>query len=127
MKRALSIVIGLALAGCATADASSTGSITLDEFSIVASAPVWRAGPLDFTVANRGERTHTIIVTSATGDVLAATGMVEPGETADFDLTLDPGTYELTCRIVVEGGDGQLFDHYEQGMHTTIEVIAPAG
>lgn len=98
--------------------------VELDEFSIETAAESWRAGAVSLTVDNVGERVHTLVISDADGHVVATTDIVEPNETLEFDVELEGGSYQLTCRIVVEGGNGQIFDHFEQGMHTTIDVDA---
>lgn len=98
--------------------------VELDEFSIQTAAESWQAGDVSLTIDNAGERAHTLVISREDGQVVATTDIVDPAETLEFDVELEHGTYQLTCRIVVESGDGQIFDHFEQGMHTTIEVDA---
>jgi hypothetical protein len=116
--------VALFLAACSSGVAATTDRVDLDEFSIGTNSSRWAAGPVTLTVENVGERTHTLIITEADGTVVAATDILDPGQAADLEVQLEPGEYELTCRIVVEGGEGQIFDHYEQGMHTSINVEA---
>lgn len=117
-----SLAVGLAACNSGAAPRATTDRVELDEFSIDAAAASWAAGPLQLTVANIGERAHTLVISRDDGQVVAATDVLESSQAADFAVELEPGTYQLTCRIVVEGGKGQLFDHFEQGMHTTVEV-----
>jgi len=44
---------------------------------------------------------------------------VPPGQTAAFDVTLTPGTYELGCFITSDIA-GKKMLHYDMGMHTLI-------
>ena len=53
---------------------------------------------------------------------MVAADVVEPGDVREFEVAVASGTNQLTCRIVVEGGNGAIFDHDEPGMHITIEV-----
>ncbi len=56
---------------------------------------------------------------------------IAPGQTAAFDVTLQPGTYELACFILSPMG-GQMMprgntgmgqvEHYDMGMHTLLIV-----
>lgn len=72
--------------------------------------------PADITIAaggkaeltNTGQAPHTFTVTGTDIDVT-----VEPGEDASVDMTVDPATYELTCRF-----------HAGQGMVGTLTVTA---
>lgn len=73
-------------------------------------------------VINTGEYSHTLVVTDDHGAVLGATGLVGSGSTASLDLDLAPGTYVFSCRIVAQDDDGNIVDHYEQGMHRTVTV-----
>ncbi len=41
---------------------------------------------------------------------------VDPGKTAGFDATLQPGTYEMACFVTTSIG-GKNMVHYEMGMH----------
>jgi hypothetical protein len=118
------ILFGFVLVACspASADPVTADHVALDEFTIETGGEVWQAGAIRLSVDNVGERDHTLIISRVDGEVVAATDIVEPGDVLEFDVDLGSGTYELTCRIVVEGGNGQIFDHFEQGMHATIEV-----
>lgn len=121
------VLFGFVLVACATASAEPVKAdhVALDEFTIETGGEAWQAGPIRLSVDNVGERDHTLIVSREDGEVVAATDIVEPGDVLEFDVDLGSGTYELTCRIVVEGGNGEIFDHFEQGMHATIEVSEP--
>ena len=120
------ILCGVVLAACATAsaDPATADQVTLDEFTIATGGESWQQGSIRLSVDNLGERDHTLVISREDGEVVAATEIVEPGEVLEFDVALGAGTYQLTCRIVVEGGNGQIFDHFEQGMHTAVEVVA---
>jgi small subunit ribosomal protein S19 len=61
-------------------------------------------------------------VTDSSGGVVAATPLVQPGETAALEVDLAPGRYSFTCRIVAEDPDGNIVDHYEAGMNTLVDV-----
>ncbi len=39
-----------------------------------------------------------------------------------MELNLAPGTYGLSCRVVVGGDNGELIDHFERGMHVRVQV-----
>ena len=78
--------------------------------------------PLKFKrqyVKNKG---RTLEVTTNEGEVIAATDLIQPGHTTTLAVDLQPGTYQVSCRIVAENDEGQLIDHYELGMRHTVNV-----
>lgn len=48
-------------------------------------------------------------------------GPLDPGATASFDVTLQPGTYEMSC-FVTTSIAGKTMVHYEMGMHGLLTV-----
>ncbi|MGH8953136.1 MAG: hypothetical protein ACRDX9_17160 [Acidimicrobiia bacterium] len=80
------------------------------------------AGTSSLTVENAGEWGHTLIVTTDGGEVVGATGLVDSGTATTLELDLAAGTYTFSCRIVAEDDEGNLSDHYEQGMYRTVVV-----
>jgi hypothetical protein len=113
-------LILIALVGC-----SETGgglsSYVLDEFSIDGPGRLGD-GIETVTIENGGEFPHTLVVTDETGNVMAATSLIQSGESTSLTLDLDPGMYSVTCRIVTQTPDGDIVDHFEAGMHATLEV-----
>lgn len=127
MKRSLLALILVAvtlLSGCASSRAApwSGGPIHLDEYTIEPEASTWAQGPVLLEVENQGEYSHTLVISKHDGTVVSASAVIGPGEVSPLGVDLEPGTYELTCRIVVETEDGQIIDHFERGMHTEITV-----
>lgn len=119
MKRLLAV--GALLIAACSATSSASDYYQLGEFFI--SGPTALAqGTSQISVENSGEFPHTLVVSTPDGTVVTATDLVMPGETATLDFELAPGTYQFTCRIVGEGPDGELVDHYERGMHATVAV-----
>jgi len=117
-------VFVIMVGACGSGAAANTDRVELDEFSIMTGEPRWAPGRVTLRVENVGARMHTLIITEDDGTVVAASDILDPDGSADMEVFLQPGEYELTCRIVVESGDGQIFDHYEQGMRTAINVGA---
>jgi hypothetical protein len=113
-------LILIALVGC-----SETGgglsSYVLDEFSIDGPGRLGD-GIETVTIENGGEFPHTLVVTDETGNVMAATSLIQSGESTGLTLDLDPGMYSVTCRIVTQTPDGDIVDHFEAGMHATLEI-----
>jgi uncharacterized cupredoxin-like copper-binding protein len=122
--RSLMIVAALlSMTACSGAEGSGSQiGVVLEEFSIGLTESAWAAGPISLDVDNRGEFSHTVVVTSETGTVIETSPVLAPGDSASIELDLEPGTYHLTCRIVAETPDGDLVDHYEHGMHAAVVV-----
>lgn len=80
------------------------------------------SGQSNLTVSNSGEFAHTLVIADRTGTVLAATGLIQPGETTELDVDLSNGQFQFTCRIVAQKPDGELVDHFEAGMSTIVRV-----
>jgi hypothetical protein len=76
------------------------------------------------TVENSGQWSHTLVVTTEQGQVLAASGLIESGTRTVLDVPLDPGAYLFTCRIVAQDDEGELSDHYQRGMSQRVIVEA---
>jgi uncharacterized cupredoxin-like copper-binding protein len=117
----LTAVVLVAIAGC-SANGTESSSYQLTEFSIDGPGRL-EDGIEAVAVSNRGEFPHTLVVTDETGTVVSATPLIQPGESTSLNLDLDPGTYSVTCRIVAQAPDGDIVDHFEAGMHTTLDVV----
>jgi len=114
--------ISLALiAACSTQAADGSG-YTLREGAIDGPDKLTAASPATIAVDNIGEYSHTLIVTDEDGEVVGATGLVESGEQTSVRVDLEAGTYVFSCRIVAQDDEGNLIDHFEQGMHRTVTV-----
>lgn len=119
-KSWLPVLALLALTGCAV-QGGEHATYELVEFSIGGPDRV-AAGSEAVTVDNGGEFPHTLVVTDDTGTVVAATSLIQPGESTTLALDLDPGLYSVTCRIVAQTPDGDIVDHFEAGMHANLRV-----
>ncbi len=111
----------LALAACQTVAASST-DVELYEFGIDPGVTTLQAGTVVLTVTNGGEYPHTLVVTDSGGHVVSAGDVVAPGETTSLSVDMGPGDYSFTCRIVAQDDDGNVIDHFEEGMSTGVTV-----
>ena len=120
-RTAISIAALFAIGACVNAAPVGDAAYELKEFSIVGQEML-QSGTGAVQATNTGDYAHTLVVTTEMGEVIAATDLVQPGETVSLDLELEPGTYRFTCRIVAEA-DGVLVDHYEAGMNRVIEVV----
>ena len=112
-------LLALVLAGCGL-QSTAAGHISLHEFAIDA-PEVIEAGTLE--VENTGEFAHTLVVTDEHHQVVLSTDLIAPGDTVAVDLSqVPPGSYSLSCRIVVSDPDGNIVDHFQRGMAATVEV-----
>jgi hypothetical protein len=121
MRRRLIVLAMLVSACVGTTATSGPARVELSEFAISTSG-VFEPGPTSLIVANSGEFAHTLVIANAFGRVVAASDVIPPGREIGFSVDLEPGDYQLSCRIVVETGDGRLVDHYAEGMLTDISV-----
>ena len=85
---------------------------------------MWRDG---WTVVTRDRKwtaqfEHTLVITDAGGQVVSAGAVVAPGETSEMSVDLAPGEYWFTCRIVGQDDEGNVIDHFEEGMAAGIAV-----
>ena len=128
----------------------SKGTVTLEEFQIIASPTQYKAGKVTLTVKNIGTMTHEMVlfraanadalpkVTTAGGDravgdvdeeaipkadAMGETGDVKPGKTVVKTFDLTPGSYVMICNIDDPQPDGTVLSHFQRGMHTTIDVV----
>lgn len=118
----LTLVAGLlvALAACSGSAATESG-FDLAEWQ-VAGPEEMSADTDSVDVSNSGSLPHTLVVTDSSGNVMAATDLIGPGDSTEMTLDLDPGTYSFTCRIVAQDPEGEIVDHFEAGMNTTVSV-----
>lgn len=113
------LVVLLLLAGCGSA--ASDDSFILDEGSI-AGPDVFQQGVGEFQINNVGEFNHTLVVTDSDGNVVAATEVLPPGTSTVLAVELAEGSYQVSCRLVGQDSEGNIVDHYEQGMFKQLEV-----
>jgi plastocyanin len=121
MRVRATVIFMLLVTACSTQSAPISG-YGLREGAIDGPNRLTVAQSSALQVINTGEYSHTLVVTDENGEVLAATGLVGSGEETTLEVDLEPGTYVFSCRIVAEDDEGNLIDHYEQGMHRTVTV-----
>ena len=121
MRRFLIIAALVLIMPACTSDATASPVFELSEFEVDGPGTL-AAGELALTVTNSGEFPHTLVIAEANGSVVAATEMIQPGETVTIDADLEPATYQFSCRIVGEKPDGTIVDHFEEGMLQTVSV-----
>ena len=133
--RLLVIVSTLALVsaacGAATAEpALPSGAITVEltEWRVIVPSSTPQAGSLTLVVKNTGSIAHdlTILKTDLPADKIpqangkaqedgkiAGTAELNPGQSAQLRVTLQPGNYVFICNEL---------GHYALGMHTAVKV-----
>jgi hypothetical protein len=119
--RLILIATALALAACSGA-AARGGEFVLSEYDIDVPPASFQAGTVAFPIINAGEFGHTLVVTGEDGRAIAASETIAAGGAAELVLDLAPGTYQVSCRIVVQLPDGTIVDHYQAGMVASFEV-----
>ena len=121
MRRLILASVLLLMVGCSVETAADAHYV-LREGAIDGPDRLSVSGEETLRVANTGEYSHTLVVTDDTGQVIAATGLVESGQQTSLQVDLEPGKYVFSCRIVSQDGEGNLIDHFEGGMHRTVSV-----
>lgn len=114
------LVVLLLVAGCGSAAGEDT--FLLDEGSILGPDQL-QQGVGELQISNIGEFNHTMLVTDAAGNVVAATGVLAPGTSTVLGVDLRGGSYQVSCRLVGQDSEGKIIDHYELGMFKQLEVV----
>jgi hypothetical protein len=122
MRRLVALAL-LVVAGCSV-ETGGNDHFVLSEWAIEGPSRMVAADAMTLTIENQGEFRHTLLVTSETGEVVGATGVVDPGDIVSLAVDLGAGTYSFSCRIVTENDEGNLSDHYERGMFRTVVVAS---
>lgn len=115
------LVLAVLLAACSGASYEDASFVLFDG-SIAGPDHLDSSDSLAIGVENHGDLNHTLVVTDSEGKVVAATDLIAPGESEQLEIGLSAGTYMVSCRIVAEDDEGNLFDHYELGMYRTVVV-----
>lgn len=135
---AIVALVPLALAACSSKEASNEAggasqvATTLDDYAIRLAETTLSAGDVTFKIENVGATEHEMVVirsdvaiedipvegdeANEEGPGMTPIGEVEgvqPGETTELVLTLDPGRYILLCNLA---------KHFGRGMVTEIQV-----
>jgi plastocyanin len=131
MRRALTLLPVLLLAGCGGSSGGSNESessgnvlqtiqISEKEYSLNPSTVnVSKTGTYEFEVTNDGQITHALTIEESGGGAEAETGEIEAGQTKTVRFTFSKeGSFEMYCPV-----DG----HKDQGMKGTIVVGSAAG
>jgi len=99
--------------------------VVLDEWQVKPDAKSVPSGQVTFNAVNKGHEVHELVVRERSDDgayeELDEVDDIGKGTSKKLQMKLEPGTYELAC-LIVEEEDGETEDHYNLGMHETIEV-----
>jgi uncharacterized cupredoxin-like copper-binding protein len=137
----LVLVVGLALVGCQTTEAT-TLDVTLQEFAVIPATDSAPAGSITFNVENTGPDIHEFVViktdlapdalpTDENGAVTEGGGLfpfvevideiedIPVGESPSLTVDLEAGNYVLICNIWDEEEQEA---HYAVGMRTVFTV-----
>ena len=108
-----------------TSDASPTASsspsapspVTLQatevDFAIELPQTDLAAGSYTIEVANEGDATHDLVIEDASGNEVAASEVIAPGQSGRVEVSLQPGEYVFYCSIG---------NHREMGMEVAVTV-----
>jgi hypothetical protein len=88
--------------------------VVAQEFRFSLSRPEVKSGPVVVELVNRGQDTHDLDLRRVGGTRIYRFPSVQPGQVADREWTLAPGTYLLWCAVA---------DHRELGMHAVLRVV----
>jgi uncharacterized cupredoxin-like copper-binding protein len=93
---------------------SETVAVTEGEMFIELAEDSYSAGSYTFEVVNEGRMPHDFVVERDGADV-AATEVLQPGQSATLTVTLEPGDYVFYCSVG---------SHRAAGMETPVTVSA---
>lgn len=114
-------VLLLLVAGCSGGPGAAVADVVLDEYSVTVDETTL-APDATLTIHNQGGFSHTVVVSDASGTVLTATELIAPAEVITLGSGWGQGEYRLTCRIVIAAEDGEIVDHYAEGMSADLTI-----
>lgn len=85
------------------------------EYSLTLSQTAFAAGTYTFVATDVGRVAHALAIAGPGISTVVETGSIEPGDSVDLTVTLQPGGYQLWCPVD---------DHKALGMDTHITVGA---
>jgi|SRR5215472_6584456 len=95
------------------APAAQTVTFTETEFKIDTASTNLKAGSYTFDVENKGQFPHDLHIATPDGSEIGATSVIQPGASANLQVTLKAGTYQIACNVD---------SHKARGMVTTLTV-----
>lgn len=85
----------------------------MTDFKLIFSRTDLAAGTYTFTAVNQGKAPHALEVSGPGVQNQRTPGNLQPGQSAELTVTLQPGTYEFICPVD---------SHKERGMDVFITV-----
>ena len=139
----------LALAGCGLYSGGADVDVALNEYSINVSRTEAEAEFLRFHIKNEGRQAHEFVIlrkprgeggaaesaaekpegpggesvaeAAPYTEVVNQVRFIQPGESRELSVEVQPGTYRLAC-LLVSVAAGENVDHFAEGMHLDFEV-----
>ncbi|MCZ2861108.1 cupredoxin domain-containing protein [Blastococcus sp. VKM Ac-2987] len=91
---------------------AETVAAQLIDFAIELDEDSYDAGTYEFEVVNAGDASHDLVIELDGADV-AATRILQPGQSETLTVTLEPGSYAFYCSVGA---------HRAMGMEVSVEV-----
>src|SRR5215472_5427997 len=104
---------GGAASSTPTPSSGQTVTFTETEFKIDTASTNLKAGSYTFDVENKGQFPHDLHIATPDGSEIGATSVIQPGASANLQVTLKAGTYQIACNVD---------SHKARGMVTTLTV-----
>jgi uncharacterized cupredoxin-like copper-binding protein len=92
---------------------TETVEASLVDFAIELDEDSFSAGTYEFAVANEGDASHDFVV-ERDGEDIAATAVLQPGQSETLTVDLEPGTYVFYCSVG---------NHRGMGMELAVTVV----
>ena len=106
MRKMFAAVALVALFGLVTACGGSGGGggqpagstkVSLTEFKFDPSAITVAHGNVVFWLVNTGNTSHDMSIKDSSGNAVGTSELVSPGDSKEFDVKLDAGSYTIVC------------------------------
>lgn len=91
---------------------AETVEAQLVDFAIELDEDSYSAGTYEFAISNAGDASHDFVV-ERDGEDVAATAVLQPGQSETLTVDLEPGTYVFYCSVG---------NHRAMGMEVSVEV-----
>lgn len=91
---------------------AETVEAQLVDFAIELDEDSFAAGTYEFAVTNDGDASHSFVV-ERDGEDVAATAILQPGQSETLTVDSEPGTYVIYCSVG---------NHRGMGMEVTVDV-----
>jgi plastocyanin len=100
---ALVVALALVGAGCTRTDVKTVSNqdlrLTMTEYKVSPLTSYVRPGKLTITARNTGRLAHDVTVIRQGDVIVGRSTVMDPGQTATINLSLDPGTYRVLSSL----------------------------